>query len=268
MASRPAQSGRASSSALYQSSACERTFTKTRVEPAVASSSRTTAGSMASPRWPAQEKRSGRSGSKVSTTRRLSTWPWTSTPGRGWPWSSRPSRVCMASSRLPSVADMPQTLSCGLQPRSRARASCSCTPRLLPSSSCHSSATTRRTEPSSSRASARASSRDRLSGVVTSTVGSWRDCALRSALPVSPVRAPTVQRASAGWSWASACKGVCSALSVSAARARMGVIHSTVSGAAAGFLLLGGAWAGAWRGACAGALEACAKACSAPSQTA
>ncbi len=74
-----------------------------------------------------------------------------------------------------------------------ANANCTCTPRLLPSSSCHSSTTTMRTLPSTSRASVRASKSDRLSGVVTSTVGSRLFCALRSALAVSPLRAPAVQ---------------------------------------------------------------------------
>ena len=47
--------------------------------------------------------------------------------------------------------------------------------------------------PGVSRASARASSSDTLSGVVTSTVGRRRSCAARSPLAVSPVRRPLLQ---------------------------------------------------------------------------
>ncbi len=231
MAICPAQSGRASSSAWYHCSACERTLTKTSVV-LLAASSATTAGSMRRPRWPAQEKRSGASGSSVSTTSVLSTRPCTSTPPCAG--ASGASSVSMASGRLPSVADMPQAMSCGFHVASRASASCNCTPRLVPSSSCHSSATTRRTRDSCSCASARASSSDRLSGVVTSTVGRRRAWALRSPLAVSPVRAASVQRASGGCSRASSPSGSARAFSVSAARARMGVIHSTVSGSAVG----------------------------------
>ena len=262
MAICPAQSGRASSSAWYHCSACERTLTNTSVVPGDSSSARTTAGSMARPRWPAQVKRSGRSGSRVSTTRRFSTRPRTSVP------PSRPSSVCMASGRLPSVADMPQTRSRGFQPASRASANCTCTPRLLPSSSCHSSATTRRTRASCSRASARASSSDRLSGVVTSTVGRRRAWALRSALPVSPVRAPRLQRARPACCAARACSGAASARSVSAASARMGVIHSTVSGAVRGAASLFIACTAEWTGATGRFDSHSAKACSAPSHTA
>ncbi len=148
----------------------------------------------------------------------------------------------MASSRLPSVADMPQitrfapTLVAsrafgGALPLSQdngtaapaarrrrfrgpggpevkasslfhvlslASASCTCTPRLLPSSSCHSSTTTMRTVLKTSLASARDSSAVRLSGVVTKMVGRRRAWALRSPLAVSPVRAPRVQAGAPG----------------------------------------------------------------------
>ena len=122
-------------------------------------------------------------------------------------------------------------------------ASCACTPRLLPINSCHSSTTTRAVRPSCSCASARAISRLRLSGVVTSTVGRRSACFARSLLPVSPLRAPAVH---AG---ARSGKGSFSARSVSAASARMGVSQTTVSG---GVRLT----------------SASASACSAPSHTA
>ncbi|MNI27087.1 hypothetical protein D3C73_808110 [compost metagenome] len=79
--------------------------------------------------------------------------------------------------------------------------------------------------------SARASIRVRLSGVVISAVGRRRLWRARSLLLVSPVRRPTLQ---------AICKsanGASSARAVSAARARMGVIHSTVSGSAGGLRL-------------------------------
>ena len=197
---------------------------------------------------PAHAKRSARAGSRVSMIRGLSMRPRiraglgvSAVFERFWPLAlagraraaidSVVSGGCgssarSASCRLPSVADMPHTMSCGFQPDRRASASCTCTPRLLPSSSCHSSATTSCTDCSASRASARASSSDRLSGVVTSTVGKRRLCAARSPLAVSPVRSPLVQCG------ARSASGPRSARNVSAASARMGVSHSTVSGGA------------------------------------
>ena len=175
-----------------------------------------------------------------------------------------PSKVCSALGKLPNVADIPQMANVSLpaevaglgwgdpalvaptsadsrQVLSRASASCTCTPRLLPSSSCHSSTTTSLTLPSVSRASARANKSDRLSGVVMSTVGRRWFCALRSAAGVSPLRAPALQKAKRGVPSSlhaafNTSSGCCSARSVSAASARIGVIHSTVSGAANGFL--------------------------------
>src|SRR5215207_8119359 len=98
-----------------------------------------------------------------------------------------------AGAAAPSGGSEPHAVgSVGAQLLSLARASCTCTPRLLPSNSCHSSTTTIRTPPRTSFASARASRRDRLSGVVTSTVGSRWFCALRSAEAVSPLRAPAL----------------------------------------------------------------------------
>lgn len=236
--------------AWYQISDCERVLVNTSVVLLAAISS-STCGSIVRPRWPPHGKRSARPGSSESTTSFLGTAPCTSTP------SCSPSKACMASCRLPSVADMPHTASPAFQRLSRASASCTCTPRLLPSSSCHSSTTTILTRPSTSLASARASSSDRLSGVVTSTVGRRSFCALRSADEVSPLRAPALQRCTS-MPWASiASSGCCSARSVSAASARMGVIHSTVSG--------GGGVALALREGGGAADE---NACSAPSHTA
>ena len=250
-ASTPAQSGRASSTALNHSSACDRVFVNTR-QVLLLSISAITCGSMAKPRWPAQGKRWVCLGSRVSITSVLGVAPLTSTPF-GWP-----SSVCIASFRLPSVADIPQThkapavfAGCEAsaaedvpfastppggatgphQVLSRASASWVCTPRLLPSSSCHSSTTTMRTEDSASRASALASMTDRLSGVVTSTDGQRRACALRSVPLVSPVRRPMLQGRRPGWA-ASASIGACNARTVSKASARIGVIHSTVNGCA------------------------------------
>ena len=70
-------------------------------------------------------------------------------------------------------------------------------------------------------ASAADNSKVRLSGVVTSTDGRLRVWRARSAEPVSPVRRPPVQAGS------KAVAGVSSAFIVSAASARIGVIHST-----------------------------------------
>ena len=81
---------------------------------------------------------------------------------RGSPWAPRratsrpaaprsPSRAASAVSRLPSVAESPQVRKSGRKRRSRARASSVWAPRLFPSSSCHSSTTTRRSSAKSSR---------------------------------------------------------------------------------------------------------------------
>ena len=167
---------------------------------------------------PAQGKRSITAGSRVSTCSALSCRPCTSRP----PCGSKTSSACC---RLPSVADKPQVGRPGCQCRRRAKASCSCTPRLLPSSSCHSSTTTSCSVAKSSCACARVSSRVRLSGVVISTLGSRRACRARSALLVSPLRTPTLHGSS------SSSSGACNARAVSAAKARMGVTHTTCKGA-------------------------------------
>ena len=220
-ATTPAHSGRSWSSSWYQASACERTLTKTSVVAAF-SISAITGSCICLPRWPPHENRPGCSGSNVSITSDLSMRPWTSTGAS--PFVALPTSTCIASSRLPSVALRPQTISCGFQHFSRASASCTCTPRLLPISSCHSSTITVCTPASSARALSRVSIRLSDSGVVTSAVGNLRSWRARSAGSVSPVRMPIVQ-------WlASSASGRLSARVESAASARIGVSHNTPSG--------------------------------------
>ena len=182
--------------------------------------SSTTGCSICAPRCPPQEKRPGSRGSSVSMSSGLSSRPCTSCASSAW---RGPSSALCASSRLPSVADRPHTTSCGFQRRSRASASCTCTPRLLPISSCHSSTITTCSAPKSSRDRSRVSSSVSDSGVVTSAVGSRRSWRARSAAGVSPVRRPTRHCG------ASSASGCCSARAVSAASARIGVSHSTCS---------------------------------------
>ena len=239
-ATTPAHSGFSCSSSWYQISACERTLTKTSVLPDF-SISATTGSCICLPRWPPQEKRPGLSGSSVSITSVLSIRPCTIVP------VCLPSSTCIASGRLPSVALNPQTTSCGFQRRSRASASCTCTPRLLPISSCHSSTITVCTPFNSSRAFSRVNIRLSDSGVVTSALGKRRSWRARSAGGVSPVRLPTLQREPMSAS------GSCIARAESAASARIGVSHNTPSGGACG--------------PCSGRFSAAARA-SAPNQTA
>ncbi len=237
----PAHSGRASSSSWYQISACERTLVKTSVVPERAISS-TTGCCMPAPRWPAQVYLPGTGGISVSRVSVLSMRPRTS---RGSGEGCGPHSTCSASGRLPSVALRPQVIRPGCQVRRRASASCACTPRLLPISSCHSSTTTAATPPSSARACSRVSMSVSDSGVVTSTVGQRLSCRARSAEGVSPVRRPSVQAGARSF------RGAASARAVSDANARMGVSQITRSGSA-------------WRpGGC-----CCSNACSTPSQTA
>ena len=132
----------------------------------------------------------------------------------------------MASGRLPSVALRPHTIRPGFQRFNRAIASCTCTPRLLPISSCHSSTTTVCTLESSSFALSRVNMRLKDSGVVISAVGKRRSCFARSDAGVSPVRMPTVQPRPRSSS------GALIARAESAASARIGVSHKTPSGGA------------------------------------
>jgi hypothetical protein len=124
----PAQSGRASSRAWYQSSACARVLVNTSVV-ALASISRTTCGSRVRPRWPAQGKRSARSGSRVSTVSVL-----------GVCAAHQPALAARPGARAGCAglrAGCPAWPTC---PRRAGRvpvaqpgqASCTCTPRLLP----------------------------------------------------------------------------------------------------------------------------------------
>ncbi len=128
----PAHSGRASRMFWYQISDCERVLVNTSVASCCSISSMTGC-SMAMPRWPPQGKRDTLGGIRVSTRISLRMSPSTSTP------LPSPSSTSWACARLPMVADRPHTTSCGRQKRRRASASCTCTPRLLPISSCHSS---------------------------------------------------------------------------------------------------------------------------------
>ena len=213
----PAQSGRASSRAWYQSSVCARVLVKTRLAPSP-SSACTRAGSIARPRCPAQGKRPASAGSRVSMRTALSRGACTSRGGGPCDAACRWVSTAMACAGSASVAEMPQT-----QGRlgKAVSASCSCTPRLLPSSSCHSSATTSRSRRSCARPSARESITHRLSGVVTSTSGGCRSWRALTLLAVSPVRHSTRKPGSTGAASRSrACR-------VSCASARIGVTHST-----------------------------------------
>ncbi len=138
----------------------------------------------------------------------------------------------IACCKLPNVADKPHVISTGCQRRNRANASCNCTPRLLPINSCHSSTTTICKLVNISAASGRVSKSVKLSGVVMSAVGSRLDWRARSALLVSPVRKPILQFR------LNALIGAINARSVSAASARIGVIHNTVNGCATGLRLV------------------------------
>ena len=81
-------------------------------------------------------------GSKVSTVVAFGAVPWINTPSP----DMLPSNTSRASSRLPSVAERPHVRKFGTYCRSRASPSSVCTPRLLPTSSCHSSTTTQRSD--------------------------------------------------------------------------------------------------------------------------
>ena len=137
-----------------------------------------------------------------------------------------PKSASLASSRLPMVAESPQVRAAGARVRRRASASSICTPRLEPISSCHSSTTTVRRSAKRSLTSARVSNRVRLSGVVTNAVGRRLLCRARMPAPVSPVRDSSVHGIPRSLS------GAARDASVSAARARSGVIHSTRNGGA------------------------------------
>ena len=211
----PGSSSHTDCKALCHSSACERVLANSNVLRTPCRRA-TTRCNCDRPRWPAHAKRSWASGSSVSSVseRGLAA----SMIGASGACGSRASR---ASSRLPSVADSPHVRSVGDNARKRARQSCSNTPRLLPSSSCHSSTTTARSPRNCSAVSAYDSSRASDSGVMTST-SDWplRDSRLSRAL-ASPVRIATVHGRP------SASIGARSARVVSFASARNGLIQST-----------------------------------------
>ena len=216
----PAQSGRALMIAWYQISVCERTLVNTSVERAP-SIARITSGSSFKPMCPAHGKRSMVFGCAVAMTIVLPSLPRTIRVGAA---GSTPTRQASAVSRLARVAESPHARSAGRAPRRRASASSTCTPRLVDSSSCHSSTTIASRCAKRSRQSARARNSVRLSGVVTSAVGSRLPCRARAAAAVSPVRTSTLQ---------CGCRAAAARVSaspVSAASARSGVIQSSVSG--------------------------------------
>jgi hypothetical protein len=151
--------------------------------------------------------------------------PWMSvafqpTPSVGF----RGANTFIATFKFPNVALRPHVRNFGFHERNRASASSTCTPRLPPINSCHSSTTTHRRSAKRSRVSAWLSIRQRLSGVVTRAVGRCVFCFVLIEALVSPVRVCTVHgsaKSSIGFNndWA-----------VSWASARNGVIHSNRRG--------------------------------------
>ena len=174
--------------------------------------------------WPAHGNRSIVFGSMLSMTMALVSAPRTMRARGDLP---TPTRHSSASSRFASVAESAQVTRPGRAPRRRARASSVCTPRFDESNSCHSSTTIAASPRKRSRQSARARNSVRLSGVVTSTVGNRLPCRARAPAVVSPVRTSTDQCGR------SAAAAVVNARPVSAARARSGVIQSSVRGGGA-----------------------------------
>ena len=105
----PAQSGRASRSAWYQISVCERTLVNTSVDFA-RSIARMTCGSILRPMWPAHGKRSIVAGSALTISIVLVSRPFTIRVRAGVaPARAGPTRHASASSRLASVAESPQS---------------------------------------------------------------------------------------------------------------------------------------------------------------
>ncbi len=189
------------------------------------SMARITSGSILRPMCPAHGKRSIVAGSALTISIVFASSPLTMRVRPGLARArDTPTRHVSAWSRLASVAESPQTDRPGLRVRRRASASSACTPRFDDMSSCHSSQTTAVTCAKRSRQSARESISVRLSGVVTSAVGSRVACFARADDDVSPVRTAIVQ---CGFSARAA---FASASPVSLASARSGVSHSSVSG--------------------------------------
>ena len=187
--------------------------------------------------WPAQGNRSIGSGISVLICRRRGMRAVISRAAEAW---GGPTSVARASSRLASVAERPQVQRPGESVRRRASASSVCTPRLVASSSCHSSTTTVSSVANTSAAVSSESRIESVSGVVTSPSGqAWRSCR-RFAAEESPVRRSTrharpagvSRRVSGGRSAAapashslSSGSGCSKARSVSVARALSGVIQ-------------------------------------------
>jgi hypothetical protein len=146
--------------AWYQISVCDRVLVKTIVL-AASSIAATTCGTIVVPRWPAHGKRSITGGISASTTTALRSTP--RTIGPCFAVGPTPSSASRAAARLPIVADSPQMRARGASVRTRASASSVCTPRFVPISSCHSSTTTARRSPNSSRTSGRVSISVKLS---------------------------------------------------------------------------------------------------------
>ena len=151
-----------------------------------------------------------------------------------------PTSVARASSRLASVAERPQVQRPGESVRNRASASSVCTPRLVASSSCHSSTITVSSAANTSAAVSSESRIESVSGVVISPSGQASRSCRRLAAEESPVRRSTRHAGRAGAprrvspgesaaaaashvrSWGSGCSR---ARSVSVARALSGVIQ-------------------------------------------
>jgi hypothetical protein len=167
-------------------------------------------------------------GSSVSMTVAWASLPCTSTAAA---LAGVPSSECHGLLRLPSVADMPQTHSPGSiaaaapAPAAPARRAC------CSSSSCHSSTTTMRTRPSTSRCIGAGQHQRQALGRGDQHRG--QALGLRAALRGAGVAGAQAQcpRAQTGHALVQRGSESCSVRSVSAASARIGVSHNTVSGA-------------------------------------
>ena len=185
----PARSGLAARIFWYQISDCDRVLVNTSVLAWLRMMSTTWSRSW-TPRWPDHGNFSKASGMRLSTAMRFSM---ADRMMRASFSRSRPTKVSIASSRLPMVAEMPQTRMDGDKAFNWAMANSTCTPRLFPSRSCHSSTTMALRPPNRFSPPFLASSTCRLSGVVIRISGMRRSCLCFWAEGVSPVRTSTVQ---------------------------------------------------------------------------
>ncbi len=165
----PSISGQAKRRHWCQRSAWLRVLVNRSVETA-GSRAATSSSYMRSPRWPAHGKPSIRSGSRL---RMLMPRRIRALINRGSA-ASAPTAARAASARLPMVALIAQVRRQGRSARSQLRQSSAWLPRLLPSSSCHSSSTTASSRPKSSGARALLSSTASDSGVVIRIWGGLR----------------------------------------------------------------------------------------------